>query len=219
MTSTLIHAFGASRRRKPYVSAEAEGRKADRVAKDQADAKRPSARFTVSELTRFHKAAMALLIKGDDEAARAHRLLSQRIRNSQSGYVNLAPGAQDAAFLARFLRRRELNGFCVGLARLDEIAGVTPPAGRAIEITPDSLVDALCRLEAVEGDGAARAAAAAAHLRTATINPRTAAASVSLAPEDRRLVADALHAVGVGRIIVNKFDGGTGFRPRLEPAP
>lgn len=219
MTSTLMHAFGDSRRRKRYVTAEAEGRKADRIAKDKADAKRPSARFTTKEMQRFHKAAMALLIKGDDEAVRADRLLSQRVRNSQSGFVNLAPGAQDAAFLARFLRRRELNGFCVGLARLDEIAGVTPPAGRAIEITPDSLVEALGLLEAVEGGGAARAAAAAAHLRTATVNPRTAFASVSLSAEDRRLVADALHAAGAGRIIVSKFDGGAGYRPRLAPAP
>ncbi|TXN26870.1 hypothetical protein [Methylobacterium sp. WL19] len=218
MTATLIHAFGTGRR-KPYVSAEAEGRKADRIAKEKADARRPSARFTVTELTRFQKAAVKLVIKGDPDAIRADRLLCKTIRNSQSGFVNLAPEAQDAAFLARFLRRRELNGFCVGLARLDEIAGATPPAGRAIEITPDSLVEALGRLEAVEGEGADRAAAAAAHLRTATINPRTAFASVSLAPEDRRLVADALHAVGTSRITVSKFDNGNGFRPRLAPAP
>lgn len=218
MAGTITLAFPG--RRKPYVSAEAEGRKADRIAKDKADAKRPSARFSVTELARFQKAAVTLVIKGDPDAIRADRLLCKTIRNSQSGFVNLAPEAQDAAFLARFLRRRELNGFCVGLARLDEIAGAAPPrAGRAIEITPDALVEALGRLEAVEGNGAARAAAAAAHLRTATINPRTAFASVSLGPEDRRLVADALHAVGTSRITVSKFDNGNGFRPRLAPAP
>ncbi|GJE54540.1 hypothetical protein [Methylobacterium thuringiense] len=108
------------------------------------------------------------------------------------GHVVVWINTGDAVLLGNVLRR--LNGFVLGLDRLDEIAGRVPPAGTAIECLTPELIAAI---EALDAAGEARAAAI---LRTAMLASTTC--RLHVAPGDAGWLADVLRTVGApGRLV------------------
>ncbi|HJE22116.1 MAG TPA: hypothetical protein K8W01_00445 [Methylorubrum populi] len=203
--------FRRNRSRKSDHALKMREKRADAAKKEKV-----AAFFTREE----HKAlADALFRKGrtDPGAVSAYAALTNTIPTKRSGFVAVAPNAEHAAVLAKALRGPGINGFNYALVRLDEISGRAQPAGRPVDTHITTFLDVLGKLEAVEnggGEHATRAARAIAVLREATLYRGLIRTFVTHA--DAGDMADAIHAVGALRILVNEIDtiaGRAGFRP------
>ncbi|WP_342152380.1 hypothetical protein [Methylorubrum sp. SB2] len=194
-----------------------------RAREKQAEAakKEPFAAFFLhDEHKRLTTALLRLQRAGDGGAASAYAILDRTIRTKRSGFVAVSPEPAQAKTLATYLRKRGVDGFCQGLARLDEIAGTEQPAGRPVDLCGFDFERILAQLDAAADAGSADAARAAAHLRTATVKSTLVRFFVN--HEAAGELADALHAAGAGRRLVHDVDliaGRAGFRePLAAPA-
>jgi hypothetical protein len=167
--------------------------------------------FLVSTAVRLHGLTAKQIRAGSLDAGRADAILSRTVKCRSTGFITIAPGAEDAAFLAGWLRSPGVNEFCEALERLDAIAGASAPEGRPVDIAIPDLVGSLAALERT---GEADAVAAARHLRTAGIVG--CHARFFATPEAAAPMADTLHALGISRGLVNSLDQIAG---RPEPRP
>lgn len=183
---------------------------------DQAKQEVSAAFFSREE----HKAFSDALFRRsrvDPAAVAAYTTLTTTIPTKRSGFVAICPNAERAAALAKALRGPGVNGFSYALARLDQISGREQPPGRAVNTCLSTFIEVIEKLEAVEaagGDDSARASRSIKILREATVAQTLIRFFVQYA--DAGDLADALHAVGAPRRLVNDVDtiaGRAGFRP------
>ena len=165
----------------------------------------------VETAVRLQSVAARQMRAGHLDGTRTDRILSRTVKHRSSGFIAIAPNAEDAAFLAAWLRSPGVDQFCDVLDQLDTLAGSAAPQGRPIDVP---MADFLPSLVALERSGAADAVAAARHLRTA--GTKACHARFHVTPEAAGPIGDALHAVGAPRPLVNSLDQ---IANRAEPRP
>jgi hypothetical protein len=200
-------------RRKRALERAAESRYAVAAKRRREAALKPDqiVTFMVSTAVRLHAVAARQMRAGHLDAPRADTILSRTVRSRSSGFIAIAPNAEDAAFLAAWLRSPGVTEFCEALAKLDAIAGGPAPAGQPIDLPLSDLVGSI---ETLERTGAADAISAARRLRTAGIV--RCHARLFATAEEAASIADTVHALGASRILVNGLDRIAG---RPEPRP
>ena len=165
----------------------------------------------VETAVRLQSIAARQMRAGHLDGTRADRILSRTVKHGSSGFIAIAPSAEDAAFLAAWLRSPGVDEFCEVLDQLNALAGSAAPQGRPVDVL---MADFLPSLAALERSGAADAVAAARHLRTA--GTKACHARFYVTPEAAGPIGDALHAVGAPRPLVNSLDQ---IANRAEPRP
>jgi len=203
---------GQGRRKRLYE--RAQDRRSELNAKRRREAKlKPDqiVSFMVETAIRLQGIAVRQMRAGVLGATRADVILSRTVKHRSSGFIAIAPSAEDAAFLAAWLRSPGVDEFCEALNELDTIAGTPTQQGSAVDLAIPELKSALT---ALESSRAADAIAAAKLLRGAGIVG--CHARVFLAADDAGSAAEALHAVGGSRSLVTSLDriaGRTELRP------
>lgn len=213
---SAVSPFIGLRRRAPGPSSLDDARAVRVQAANKAQAAREQrpAYFEKSDYAAYDARLNALANAGSFAARDARIIFRQNPITKRSGFIGLAPGKQLARELLISLRR--VNAFGTGLERLYEMAEIPLPAGAFAEITPNQLVEVITKLQVLQDEGAAvtfNIPAVIELLRAARCARGMARIYADRADAD--VLADALHAVGASKFVVNRLDtmaGRTGFR-------